>query len=1474
MLLVALLVGLCMPAMAQTSVPTSSTFNVVSLNVEGVPQMLQNRNGYGKTVNEYAIDASGTKVIGQKVKMQSWDVIGLCEDYNFHSQLLDGVKGSSAQTGYYDSNANSSTLVYGHEINETYGLNLLVSERLGTANLNLTPEKKQWKNPSSVDDGNRLLYPEIADYVSDELSLTGDSWAYRGYYRFELTLPNECKVDVYVLHMDAGEDTETSHKNTVARNNQLKDLATAIKTRASSYKRPVIVMGMTNSLYTRENLKANFIDEINAVSALTANDAWVELMRGGKYPVYGTDAETPGSFYFDDQNGEVVNKVFYINNADCGYTIRPNSYLREVANFSNLKNPPVVVSFTVLTNDADVTGNSNWTVSNGITTVPTSDDFLGVQTPSKNKSTAGFLMNVGSGLYLKAGGEWGTQAAEGSGAMPVTIVNSAGVYTITTSCGSVFRATNERIFMDNSTNNTWTFEQVPNKQYQYYIYSNKDGVEWALTSTGGVGNVISGAPLDRSNSRQKWIILTNDETLLANVASKASPLYPFDVTPFVVPGADFDVKNASQFTNWTDEGFVSHGGGDGNPANYATLVYNWKTSENAEKAITVTSTSSIKMPSGNYVASFEGAYRARAYQWNLLSERGTRNYDLDVEVSILNSSSTILGSANVMSENTISLGDGDKDTYNIKFRDTDDYKNSFGFSMSGASALTFKFYKPSFTAGTENVIGATERRFWVGVDNIVVKNLGSNSDAIKIMIANYLYETAQKVRTLNKAGQAAYDVSEVISRYTSSSLSVDGSAEIAMIDAAYEIALKAHKAKEAEDAVNESGGDVTSLIVNPSFEYNNGSTYGWTQAPASLWMDANCAAGGEANIDGTYRFNAWCAGPVVTPIMQTITGLKNGLYELKALIASDAGNVVYLIGNDSHIGKVAVGGNEFVESTLEFLVEDGTAKIGAVGGYDGHFYITGGWYKVDNFRLKYICDPAHGRVYLAHKEASAVYETLDNFGKDYADGKAESYSAGETPLKTLLNTYKDANKTQIASLSKSSGVDEAAAIYSALSEAAFRQKTVGADMTWCFGDPSFEIGKYSQYWSVASGDTWGQFLAARQDDKTYAAVGVEGSYMLNFYDWTDSDALITTIGANSRIPNGIYEVTALVTSDNGCNVFIEAEEDVSEPVTASDLTNADGAVVLPAGRRMFPIKHQFEVTDGTATIKIYAKNSEGNAHNFFKVDDFHLHIRLLASYQEPTEKYDNNNTLYLDENSTEIPELPVFTKSVENTNFQYNRVEITRGISSRKWSTLVVPFDMPVSDLGDGNWDVRELTSAEVKTITAADGTEKEDVVISFTTPTDNTIKMGKCYIVRHETQSLSTVVMDAGNDVIAINTSEFDYSFNTANNKLVEFVGTYTNGFVPAGSYFISNNLFKKAVNENTNKIKGFRAYFNVKTSAGARGLSFRVGESTDIESANNDEVTIVGIYNLSGMRLNDMEPGVNILHMSDGTSVKVIIK
>ena len=53
-----------------------------------------------------------------------------------------------------------------------------------------------------------------------------------------------------------------------------------------------------------------------------------------------------------------------------------------------------------------------------------------------------------------------------------------------------------------------------------------------------------------------------------------------------------------------------------------------------------------------------------------------------------------------------------------------------------------------------------------------------------------------------------------------------------------------------------------------------------------------------------------------------------------------------------------------------------------------------------------------------------------------------------------------------------------------------------------------------------------------------------------------------------------------------------------------------------------------------------------------------------------------------------------------------------------------------------------------------------------------------------------------------------------------------------------------------------------------------FDGGEGTTGVEEATEEATVVAIYTLGGVRINDMQEGVNILQMSNGTTMKVVIK
>ena len=107
-----------------------------------------------------------------------------------------------------------------------------------------------------------------------------------------------------------------------------------------------------------------------------------------------------------------------------------------------------------------------------------------------------------------------------------------------------------------------------------------------------------------------------------------------------------------------------------------------------------------------------------------------------------------------------------------------------------------------------------------------------------------------------------------------------------------------------------------------------------------------------------------------------------------------------------------------------------------------------------------------------------------------------------------------------------------------------------------------------------------------------------------------------------------------------------------------------------------------------------------------------------------------------------------------------------------------------------------------------------------------------------------------------------------------VDFKGTYVSGYVPKNAFFISGNVFYRAADE-TNRIKGYRAYFDVEESANVNAMKFGFGDNeTDLSNVNVTTKEIQGIYGIDGVRLKSQQRGVNIIMYDDGTTSKIIRK
>lgn len=372
---------------------------------------------------------------------------------------------------------------------------------------------------------------------------------------------------------------------------------------------------------------------------------------------------------------------------------------------------------------------------------------------------------------------------------------------------------------------------------------------------------------------------------------------------------------------------------------------------------------------------------------------------------------------------------------------------------------------------------------------------------------------------------------------------------------------------------------------------------------------------------------------------------------------------------------------------------------------------------------------------------------------------------------------------------------------------------------------------------LGGGDTPGDTEEGKEVDVTDLFIKNAGFSTGDDSYWTINGAVISTSGIgvtgatgsylfrgvsirqDVTLTNGKYKLTANVASTNGATITLTANAGkLTEQSTSLTTDNTMKEITL----------NKVIVYDGELFIQV-----TGSAE--FYVDDFRL------SYQEP------------------LPDDPQL-KDTENLNAEvdfYPTITISRTIKPDTWSTFVVPFNMEIPE----GWEVKTLESSIMN---------GESITLNFVDAA--TIEAGVPYMVR---TSETITAITAYN--VWLNTE-----LHTTNTTHVSLIGVYAPQNIPLYSYFISSNKFYRSVStSNPDKIKSYHAFITpIGNSANARSIGYRIigrdGEegATQIDEQVAEEATVGSIYTINGMRINEMQQGVNILQMSDGTTMKVIIR
>lgn len=496
------------------------TFTAACLNVDGLPPTVKAAGIVNVKLNPEGPQETGTLQMSKLVSQKGWDFFGVSENFNYNDQLMSEI-GGIYNTGTYrgaipSSVTNVVPYLAGNKWFDTDGLNLL------------------WRSNISVSDEAWYLWNKRNGITEDG----ADQLIAKGFRYYTVRIAAGLEVDVYILHMDA----ETTPADNEAREIQMTQLVDMIL--ASDNKRPIIIMGDTNCRYTRDNLKGLMFERIKADERFDIHDPWIDFPREGVMPTLGAGSiMVPGHFDGTNheafQTGEVVDKIFYINNKDASAKLTAKSYLHDTdftwPDGSEISDHyPIVIEFEI--------------------------ENVG------NKLTGGayYLRNVGTGQFLQVGGTWDTQAILSKTGRELTLAQQAteGVFTVNSKIGEGWLSVQPDLTADNChemyvdagndeprAQKDWTFTKNDDGYYTITCTHAINSTNKKLAITAKDGIVVNADP-NADNPNQLWEVISRDQ-LIKNL-QMASKDHPLDAT-FLMKGYRFGRNDNTENIAWHED---------------------------------------------------------------------------------------------------------------------------------------------------------------------------------------------------------------------------------------------------------------------------------------------------------------------------------------------------------------------------------------------------------------------------------------------------------------------------------------------------------------------------------------------------------------------------------------------------------------------------------------------------------------------------------------------------------------------------------------------------------------------------------------------------------------------------------------------------------------------------------------------------------------------------------------------------------
>lgn len=293
----------------------------------------------------------------------------------------------------------------------------------------------------------------------------------------------------------------------------------------------------------------------------------------------------------------------------------------------------------------------------------------------------------------------------------------------------------------------------------------------------------------------------------------------------------------------------------------------------------------------------------------------------------------------------------------------------------------------------------------------------------------------------------------------------------------------------------------------------------------------------------------------------------------------------------------------------------------------------------------------------------------------------------------------------------------------------------------------------------------------------------------------------------------------------------------------------------------YAVVEKYSVNDQTSTGK--GKHADkGNEHEFIDIPltagkTYYLFhnkgdLGLFGLVYTYTDNTGASTTLEWSEETNNTIE------AQENVN-----VKITRTFVPDVWNTLCLPFDLSSTEV-----TTYFGSDAKLAEYSDFDGTTK---TMTFVAPADGSIRAGRPYLLKLSAEKSNITF----NDVNVIKSgTERTQTFYTGTGveeddvygEAYSFGGTYNPKTLNIGSqYFLLNNHITRPA-DGQNKMKGFRAYFELPSTttqakASVLGEDIIIDSTTGIGEIRKDADTDTAIYNLSGQRVSvPLHPGIYI--------------